>query len=282
MYWAVTTITTVGFGDITGSNNLERVFCAVMMIIGVILFSFASGALASILQNYDNSNALYQEKMVVLNKIYKEFKLPLELFIKIKKSMGYESKKDMHDLHSFLNELPYKLKTELSLYVYEQRYMKIKYFKNKTIQFIMWMCPLLKPQVYTKDQYLFMEMESVSEIFFLIHGLAAFVLPRYKNTGYIYIKEGDHFGVIDIVGSCQTQNINILDWYKKKTLLYRQFSVQSRSSKCEILLLSIATLAQMEQEFCDYFDQLFSSSIRVLRNCWEAKLDAMEQCQQII
>lgn len=202
MYWAVTTITTVGYGDISGTNNFERVFCSVMMIIGVILFSFASGALASILQNYDNSNALFQEKLVVLNKIYKEFKLPLELFIKIKKTMGYESKKDMHDLHNFLNELPYKLKTELSLYVYEQRYMQIKFFKSKNNQFILWMCPQLKPQVYTREQYMYMETENVNEIFFLIHGLAAFVLPRYKNTGYIYIKTGSHFGVIDIVGSC--------------------------------------------------------------------------------
>jgi hypothetical protein len=92
MYWAVTTITTVGYGDISGTNNLERIFCCIMMITGVILFSFASGALASIIQNFDSSNAFYQEKLLVLNKIYKEFKLPLELFIKIKKAMGYESK----------------------------------------------------------------------------------------------------------------------------------------------------------------------------------------------
>ena len=59
MYWAVTTITTVGYGDISGTNNFERVFCSVMMIVGVILFSFASGALASIIQNCDNSNAMY-------------------------------------------------------------------------------------------------------------------------------------------------------------------------------------------------------------------------------
>lgn len=77
--------------------------------------------------------------------MYKEFKLPLDLFVKIKKAMGYESKKDMHDLHNLLNELPYQLKMELSLYVYEQRYMKIKFFKDRAVSFIMWMCPLLKP-----------------------------------------------------------------------------------------------------------------------------------------
>ena len=45
--------------------------------------------------------------------------MPLDLFIRLKKSMGYESKKDMHDLSNFLEELPHKLKIEVSLYVYE-------------------------------------------------------------------------------------------------------------------------------------------------------------------
>jgi hypothetical protein len=48
MYWTITTITTVGYGDIEGTNDLERIFCSIIMIIGVILFSLANGALASI------------------------------------------------------------------------------------------------------------------------------------------------------------------------------------------------------------------------------------------
>jgi len=54
LYWSVTTITTVGYGDISGVNNTERTFCALVMIVGVISFSFASGSLSSILQNFDN------------------------------------------------------------------------------------------------------------------------------------------------------------------------------------------------------------------------------------
>jgi len=52
-YWTVTTITTVGYGDISGTNNIERIYCSIMMLVGVIAFSFANGSLASIIQNYD-------------------------------------------------------------------------------------------------------------------------------------------------------------------------------------------------------------------------------------
>lgn len=48
-YWTITTITTVGYGDIEGTNDIERLFCSIIMIVGVILFSLANGALASII-----------------------------------------------------------------------------------------------------------------------------------------------------------------------------------------------------------------------------------------
>ena len=57
-YWCITTITTVGYGDISGTSAFERVFCSLVMIIGVVSFSFVNGAIASILSNYDVQNAV--------------------------------------------------------------------------------------------------------------------------------------------------------------------------------------------------------------------------------
>jgi hypothetical protein len=48
-YFVITTITTVGYGDISGFSTIERLFCILMMISGVISFSFATGSLSSIL-----------------------------------------------------------------------------------------------------------------------------------------------------------------------------------------------------------------------------------------
>jgi uncharacterized membrane protein (UPF0182 family) len=39
IYFTVTTIATVGYGDITGKNSIERVICIIMMVTGVVFFS---------------------------------------------------------------------------------------------------------------------------------------------------------------------------------------------------------------------------------------------------
>jgi len=54
IYWTVTTITTVGYGDISISNNLERLFTILVMIVGVICFSYSTGSLSTILNSKDN------------------------------------------------------------------------------------------------------------------------------------------------------------------------------------------------------------------------------------
>ena len=48
-YFVVTTIMTVGYGDIVAQSISEKILCIMLMIIGVIAFSFATGALSSII-----------------------------------------------------------------------------------------------------------------------------------------------------------------------------------------------------------------------------------------
>jgi hypothetical protein len=68
-YFTVTTIVTVGYGDIHAYNTGERFVSIFLMIIGVISFSFAAGSLSSIISNYDASQAKLKEKMATLNDI---------------------------------------------------------------------------------------------------------------------------------------------------------------------------------------------------------------------
>jgi hypothetical protein len=66
-YWTITTITTVGYGDIdAGNNNEERLYTAFVMIIGVFLYSYTIGSLSTLLANLDSSKEKLNRKLEVL------------------------------------------------------------------------------------------------------------------------------------------------------------------------------------------------------------------------
>ena len=57
VYYTVTTISTVGYGDISGNNDVERIICIILMITGVFFFSISSGSFTNIISNYEQLNA---------------------------------------------------------------------------------------------------------------------------------------------------------------------------------------------------------------------------------
>ena len=78
-YFAVTTFTTVGYGDISATSTSERVLAIFLMIGGVFAFSFATGTLTSILTSLDETNKQVNEKMAVVNKLCERYNLDPEI-----------------------------------------------------------------------------------------------------------------------------------------------------------------------------------------------------------
>lgn len=53
MYFILTTITTVGYGDRTAKTNVEIIFCCILMIIGVIAYTMVISQLTIIISAND-------------------------------------------------------------------------------------------------------------------------------------------------------------------------------------------------------------------------------------
>ena len=93
VYYTVTTITTVGYGDISINTKIEKWFSVVLILMGVIAFSLASGTLTSIIQNYDIENAKHIQQKNNLDKLYQETYMPMSLFLKLRRSQNCQSEK---------------------------------------------------------------------------------------------------------------------------------------------------------------------------------------------
>lgn len=124
-YWTITTITTVGYGDISANNRWERIFCSLMMVIGVIAFGFANGSLFSILSSNDIKREAFDRKLDLLNHIKNAYNLPSSIYLKVKHTIAHDLKTTPQEVNEFVDQLPAKLKIEVNLFIHEERYKNI-------------------------------------------------------------------------------------------------------------------------------------------------------------
>eukprot|EP00347_Sterkiella_histriomuscorum_P023005 403336321 len=279
-YFTVTTIVTVGYGDITAQNTGERIIAIFLMIIGVISFSFASGSLSSLISNYDSSQAKLKEKIATLNDIREQHKIGPELFDELRKAIKYDHSKNHKDKIQFMEELPQKLKIELAMEIHKDIYHNIDFFKHQDKDFIFWVGPLLKHMQVSEQEYIFKEGDEIKEIYFLVNGHAAYVLPRFDDTIYIQIERGNHFGVIDLVydEDLVDYKISLRRKSQKPVEIYRIFTVLALVD-CELLILTIQDLNKMKTEFPEQFDMLFSNSLKILKKAMKLKDEAIQSME---
>ena len=102
VYFTVTTITTVGFGDITPGTENEKLYLIFLMIVGVVSFSFATGSLSSILANLDSHNAIFKEKVAVLDQIREKYDINPLVHDEIMQAIHYQSEMDKSNIMDFI------------------------------------------------------------------------------------------------------------------------------------------------------------------------------------
>lgn len=94
-YWAITTISTVGYGDITGQTNTERLYLVLAEMVGCLMFAMLTGALGSMMVSQKLLEQKVDNQLSELREFMESKGIPKDLRIKVRRYMEVSDAIDM-------------------------------------------------------------------------------------------------------------------------------------------------------------------------------------------
>jgi hypothetical protein len=89
MYWAFTTMVTVGYGDVSAKTNRERLFCMLAMIVAAGFFAYTLNFIGKKVSEYNKLASDFRERMLYVNTWMVNRNLPLVLKTQVRRYLEY-------------------------------------------------------------------------------------------------------------------------------------------------------------------------------------------------
>jgi hypothetical protein len=292
-YFNSATIFTIGYGDIICVNIYERSYNVLLLMVGILIYSYAVSVLSRYVQNQDEKTAKFGKRLEILQQFKLKYEIKDEIYLKIARFLRYEYMIYKIDNNTLLSELPVRLRNELMYNMYQDVIQNFVFFKSfDNLDFINRVLLTLKPIKALRNEIIMREGELVDETVFVKMGVLSLEVsinlsefedkkPHLKDS--ILKKIDKNETVIGAKGVFKRDSLNSVQDYKPpdirifKIIKIRRnehfgdvlmflnqpspLSVRVKSKIAELLLLNKINLANIAKDYPEIFHKIYLKSI---------------------
>ena len=173
LYFVIVTVTTVGYGDITGDSIPEVLFQMVLLILGTLVYSFIISYISNIIVKISQKSINFKNKLAILNEIKLHHpKMSKAIYKEVLRNIKNEQFYEKKDKQLLFQNLPYYLKNILIMQMYKPIIQNFIFFKDiDNSDFIVKVATSLKPLISIKGDILIQEGDYIKEILFVKKGV---------------------------------------------------------------------------------------------------------------
>lgn len=198
IYWTFTTLTTVGYGDISAKTIPQMLFTCGIQVIGVGVFGYILSNVAGILARSDAAREHHMDNLDKIETFMNLHKIPIELKGKVRSYYHYmwRNKKGYHD-ETLIADLPNKIQSDLFFHINKGFIEKVPFFKGASAELIGDLMNKLEPRIFVPGERIF-EVDDPGEALYFIHNGHIDIVGR-DNQLVAALKEGSFFGEMALI-----------------------------------------------------------------------------------
>ena len=213
LYFMITTMTTVGYGDIVCVSFIERIYHIILLFIGTLLYTFLVSKIGNYLRDESHEQIKLSKDLNILESIRISYPtMPFKLYNKIKNHLlSIFKKRKKTGISLLINGVPDAIKNDLLFKIYSKVINGFIIFKEvKNSNFALQMLTSFIPVVSKKEEIIILEGEIIRNIVFVKDGRLSMEISIDLNDAYKSIIQNIENNFIGISKQEELTNYNIL------------------------------------------------------------------------
>ena len=250
LYYMITTMTTVGYGEISSDSFIEIVFRIILLAVGIICYSWLISSISNGINKQSYASINYSNECLLLESIRRSHReLPYKIYFAIKKHLEYKHfRQKIFDKDLLINNLPYSLKNNLIFSMYKNAIEKLDFFKGiSNTNFLAETLRYFTPISGKKNDIFIKENELIEEIYFVLEGRLALEVPinmdnpeesvnKYLSNDFLdFAFEFDFEANYNMLPDISNFNSNLYDnsdiYGTRRTNIFNSFIIKHKESK---------------------------------------------------
>ena len=186
LYWAIITICTVGYGDISPVNHMERIFGLISAMIGGIVFSYSLGSITQLIQAKNGSNKRFEDTLMEVRE-YLEFRISkpdLRRRIVNFYARSYRSSGSLYKEQALISLMPDDVRSVLLKAISEDAQKTIPFLSAKGLEDQETLGHIyirMQPHFFDKEESIYKAEQPGDEMFFIEKGEVTLDRPKFRR-----------------------------------------------------------------------------------------------------
>lgn len=172
LYWAIATVSTIGYGDVLPVNHTERTYGVLTALVGVVIFGFAMGNITTLLASATGARLRFDDKLRAVSEylLFRGVDATFKRRITTHFGGPWRESGDLHEEHLLLDSMPRHLKKMVLEHLSEQAERDIPMLKGLDLASIGKIYTMLEPVHFLEEEVCYKARELGGDMYFLVKG----------------------------------------------------------------------------------------------------------------